>query len=113
MATINSSWDTDPAVSEIKWLSITETDTGAPVRNLQGRGIAVQTVGDFTTSGAVTLEGSNDGVTYVTLKDRGGTSVVMIAATTVWYIIDFPALVRPRATAGSSVSMDVYMHVMK
>lgn len=95
---------------DIVWLGITEADEGSPVQ-LPGavRNVTVQAVGDFTTSGAVTLQGSNDAAAYSALQDPAGTDIVM-TTTKVWRLDSFPARIKPVATAGTAVSMDIYMH---
>lgn len=94
----------------ISWAGITEADEGAPV-SLPGqvKHVTVQTVGDFTTSGAVTLQGSNDATTYAALDDPQGTSIVMTDSS-IWRLEHYPARIKPVATAGSAVDMDVYLH---
>lgn len=94
----------------IVWEGITEADEGAPV-SLPGRveHVTIQTVGDFTTSGAVTLVGSNDGTNYSALDDPAGTSIVMTDAS-IWRLDSYPKLLKPDATAGTGVDMDVYLH---
>lgn len=91
------------------WTGITEADTGSAItvpREVEG--VTIQTTGDFTTSGAVTLEGSNNGTDYATLKDPGGTDIVM-TTTAIWRLESIPLFIRPRATAGSAVSMNVVL----
>lgn len=100
----------EDGVARARWTGITESDTGSAVGGLsQFPDRSVQVVGDFTSSGAITIEGSNDGgTTYSTLHDYGGTTLV-ITDGTIRLIAENPDLIRPRATAGSSVSMDVYV----
>jgi len=96
-------------VAVASWTGITEADTGLPVNMARFPDRTVQVLGDFTTSGAVTIEGSNDGgVTYFTLTDPTGAPLVFTAAGGK-LIVENPEKMRPRATAGTSVSMDVYI----
>lgn len=101
----------EDGVARATWLGITEADTGTDI----GGALAmypdrtVQVVGDFTTAGAITIEGSNDGgVTYATLSDPVGNPLVLTDSS-IKLIAQNPHRVRPRATAGTAVSMDVYI----
>lgn len=104
----------EDGVARARWTGITEADQGSAVGGLSGYpDRSVQVVGDFTTSGAITLEGSNDGGTsWSTLNDFEGDALV-ITTTDIRLIAENPDLIRPRATAGSSVSMDVYIVGMR
>ena len=69
----------------------------------------VQGLGDFTTSGAITMQGSNDGgTTWTTLTNNLGVDLVFTAAG-IGVVLQNPGLIRPNATAGTSVAMDVYV----
>lgn len=92
----------------VSWEGITEADTGAAAALDGYSARSVQVLGDFTTSGAITFEGSNDGVTWATLNDEGGTTLVVTAAS-VRSIREVTRYVRPRATAGTAVDMDVHV----
>lgn len=93
-------------VATATWTAITENDTGLPVAMARFPDRTVQVVGDFTTSGAITIEGRNDGTNYNTLHDPTGAALVL-TDTSVKLIVENPVYIRPRATAGTSVSMDV------
>lgn len=94
----------------VVWEGITEADEGNSVSIPRPADLAVQTIGDFTSSGAVTLQGSNDGTNWGTLKDVAGNDIVMDAATKVFQLRAHPRYIRPKATAGSSVDMDTYLY---
>jgi hypothetical protein len=93
------------------WTGITEADSGSPI-SVPGslKKATLQTVGDFTTSGAVTWQGSNDTTNYGTMQDAGGTDIVMVASTKIWRLESMAKRMRPQATAGTAVSMDVYLY---
>lgn len=92
------------------WEGITEADEGSAISlPASAEHVTIQTVGDFTSSGAVTLQGSNDASSYSALQDPGGTDIVM-STTKVWRLDSFPARIKPVATAGSAVDMDVYLY---
>jgi len=90
------------------WLAVTENDTGAAVCMARFPDRTVQVTGDFTTSGAITIEGSNDGTNYATLHDPSGAALVL-TDTSVKLIVENPLYLRCRGTAGTSVSMNVYI----
>lgn len=92
------------------WLAITEADVGSPIKfPSKAYDVTAQTVGDFTTSGAISLYGSNDGTNYAVLNEGASTAIVMVTASKIWKVDSPPVFVQPRATAGSAVAMDVYI----
>lgn len=100
-----------------RWENITEDDDGEPVVVPTRADKTVQVVGDFGTSGEITVEGSlipSDFVTpvYGTLNDPQANSLTITAAK-VEAILENTYLVRPRATAGSDVDVDIYLLVKK
>lgn len=90
------------------WLAVTENDTGLGALMAEWPDRTVQVVGDFTSSGAITMEGSNDGTNWGTLNDFEGDALVITSAAP-RLIAENTAYIRPRATAGSSVAMDIYV----
>ncbi len=92
------------------WEAVTENDEGSAIGVPADTSIMiVQTVGDFTTAGAITLEASLDGGdTFGPVQDINGDNVVMTGST-VFVVVGPHVLIRPRATAGTSVVMDVYV----
>jgi len=88
------------------WEGITENDTGLPANTARFPDKSVQVVGDFTTSGAITMEGSNDNVNWGILHDHTGATLV-ITDSIPRLIAENTLYIRPRATAGSAVDMDV------
>lgn len=83
-----------------QWLSLTEADQGAPIGGSDFPDKTVQVAGDFATAGAMTIEGSMDGVTYGTMNDHLGNALV-ITDSVPRTIGENPLFIRPRATAGS------------
>ena len=107
MATINCTMVVQPDnVMVVAWNDITEADTGRGVQMARYPDRTVQVTGDFTTSGSVLIEGSNDGTNYNTLTDPTGATLVFTAAG-IKLIVENPLYIRPRATAGTAVAMDV------
>lgn len=96
------------------WTGITESDKGSVVALPRGAfDLTMHVVGDFTSSGAISLYGGNDSATdtnHAVLNEGASTPIVATAATKIWKVDNPPRYIEPRATAGSSVSMDVYIH---
>lgn len=102
----------EDGVKIAQWASITEADTGQAVSLSSYPDRTVQVTGDFTSSGAITIEGSNDNSDFATLHDNQGNALVL-TDTSIKLIAENPDYIRPRATAGSSVSMDVVIVASK
>ena len=96
------------AVRTFLWEGITESDQGDAISVTDYPDKTVQVIGDFTSSGAITMQGSPDGSTWGTLTDVSGNDVVLTDATPV-VIGPNPVYIRPFATAGTGVDMDVYL----
>lgn len=91
------------------WTGITEADEGNPIiipSNLQG--ISFQVTGTFG-GGTFQLQGSNDGVNYLVIKDSGGTDIAS-TTTVVWRVINPPKFIKPKATAGAAASVGAFIH---
>ena len=98
---------TDNGMLVVTWEGIEENggvlDTGAPVTVGNVDGLCVQGVGNFDTDLVVTMQGSNDGVTYFTIG-----SGTITAAAPFRTISERPLYIRPAATvAGAADASDV------
>lgn len=64
-----------------RWTDYSTADTSVPVKvqNMQGLAGSVQVTGTFG-GATITLQVSNDGTNYVTLKDSAGTAISLTAA---------------------------------
>lgn len=86
------------------WAALANTDTGAPLANLEHYGEkSFQLTGTLGAAGACTIEGSNDGTNWATLKDKQGVAMVLVAlgfSSTQ----DRPLYVRPNITAGDGTT---------
>lgn len=94
---------------DYSWIGITESDEGNPITvPSHVRELAFQVTGTFG-GGTFQLQGSNDGTNYIVLQDVAGTDV---GSTTgkVWRIANMPKFIKPKATAGSSSSVNAYIH---
>jgi len=108
MSTINPTLTIqNDGVMVCTWASITENDTGRGAQMARFPDRTVQAIGDFTTSGAISMEGSNDGTNWGALHDPTGAAIVLTALTQIALIVENPLYVRPRASAGTAVSMTV------
>ena len=87
------------------WDDITENDEGKSVLVDKLTNLVVQTTGDFTTSGAITWEGSNDNTNWATLTDHLGNAATQTDTTPMTLGIE-TLYIRPNASAGTSVAMD-------
>lgn len=114
MATITSVAVPNPDVRFAlrKWEGFTTNgDVGDSVDTMGGyQDRSVQVLGDFGTSGAITIEGSNDGgTTWATLTDGQGNDLVITAAK-IEAIAEVTHAIRPRLSAGSgSIDLDVHI----
>ncbi len=88
----------DDSAMTFKW-TLTGTDDGAPLEFLPwaDRSVQIGTTGDNFNAGTVILEGSNDGVSYQTLKDPAGNPISLTAAG-LRQVLESTAYVRPRAS---------------
>lgn len=81
MATISPAVSVVSEVAKVVWTPITSADTAAAF-TVGGRGsdlASIQITGTFG-GATITLQGSNDGTNYVTLKDITGSAVSMTSA---------------------------------
>ncbi|KKL99132.1 hypothetical protein LCGC14_1817450 [marine sediment metagenome] len=95
------------------WTGLTQADTGAIVGPELGMGtFADKSI--FMESpaawggGTIILEGSNDGVVFVGLNDPQG-SPISFTVDAIVQILENPLYIRPRATAGAAMSVDITM----
>lgn len=101
---------------QVKWLALNTTTatTGDPCGMSGSPDRSVQVFGTFSTGGAVTIEGSNDGgTTWATLNDPQGNALVITAAG-IYQIEQVTQLFRPHITGGDgSTSLNVYAVVRR
>jgi hypothetical protein len=70
---------------------------------------SVQVSGSFGTGGAISLEGSNDGSTWATLRDPMGDALLFTGAD-IRAVLEATRYVRPRQSAGSGASLNVHLY---
>lgn len=85
--------------------TITEADTGQGIGMAEWPDKTVQAFGTFG-AGTVVLEGSNDGTNWSALHDFFG-SAISLTDTSLKLIAENPSQIRPRATAGSGMSLTI------
>lgn len=108
MATVSPAFNAVIAgIPRVAWAGIVTNDTINPF-TIQGRsGLAASVQIDGTFGGAtVTFAGSNDGVTYTTLKDVHGNNISMTSAGLAQFSTACP-YVKPVVTSGSGNSINV------
>lgn len=94
-------------------LTFTTTDDGAPVDWIDFADRSIQVVGTFGATGAVTIEGSNNGVDWAALSDPQG-NVLTITNPKIEQVLELTRYVRPRITAGDvSTSLSVLLAMRK
>lgn len=88
-----------------------DTDSGSAVLVAPYTNITVQAVGDFGTGGAITMQGTVDGTTWVALLDADDGEVALLdTSTRILKIMQNPLKIRPLITAGSgTVDLDIHM----
>ena len=96
---------------KVTWSSLTENDTAEawdggvmyPNKSAQVEGL---TAGDI-----VVIEGSNDESGYLTLTDKQGGDMSFLTSDGLKTIEENTRLIRPRVSAGTSVSADITLFV--
>lgn len=86
------------------WVGLANGEAGSPVSYGAYSDRSIQFGGTFGAGGTIVLEGSNDGVNYVTLTDPQGNAISKTAAG-IETIEEPTVLVRPRVTAGDGTTL--------
>lgn len=83
----------------VSWSDLANTDTGTPLENPASFIRSVQISGTFGVGGSVSIEGSNDGVNWLTLTNPRGVALTFTSPRieTIEQVVRF---VRPNVTAG-------------
>lgn len=106
---VKNNKDSTPArgVVLILWETVTQADTGAPVKAAQYSDKTVQVVGTFGGT-TCTMQGSNDGSTWFSLTDLTGTAIAFTAAGAK-LIAENPLYIRPSCSGGAGADLDIYV----
>jgi hypothetical protein len=87
----------------VQWLAMANGQTGIPV-DLDAYSIrSVQVEGTFGAAGSVSIQGSNDGTNYETLRDPSNTALTFLAAG-LKGVLEMTGLIRPNVTAGDGTT---------
>jgi hypothetical protein len=96
--------------SIISWLALLTGNTGTPNERPYFSDRSVQVVGTFGGSTCV-IEGSNDGVNWVTLSDPAGVALSFTVAG-LKQILQVTRYIRPNVSGGAGVSLNVYLLIV-
>ncbi len=102
---------TERGIVQTTWTGFAASgDVGTPEQLGRYPIKGVQVTGTFANSMSVTLEGSEDGVTYFALLSEANTDpVIAFLANGRADVVGNPRFIRPRATAGSASSVTVVL----
>lgn len=90
------------------WIGLAKGDTGQPFENTGWADRTIQITGTFD-SAVCTWEGSNDGVTYLTLTDAAGAPISRTADAIV-LVMEGTRYMRPAvAGSGGTTALNVYL----
>ena len=98
----NQAW-ADPPVIDVQWVGLLNTDDGSPFE--WNRGFAERDVtvsGTFGVGGTLVMQGSNDAVTWRTLRTVAGTASFTAAGGGT--LTEYPRFIRPLVTAGDGTT---------
>jgi hypothetical protein len=95
-----------------KWPELADGDVGVSFPFVAYADRSVQVVpspsGGGFGGGAITIEGSHDGVNWATLTDLQGNALVM-NNTRIEMVPELVQYIRPRVSSGTGVKLDVYL----
>jgi hypothetical protein len=105
MASVLNTQFLQHGVLQAKWTGLVTPDTGAPEELSRYPNKSIQIGGTFG-GATVTVEGSDDGVTYATINDVKGNAVSATSAAR-FDVVDVPAFLRPKTASGSGADVTV------
>lgn len=94
----------------LTWEALGNADDGAPFALPYAADITIQAIGTFG-SATVRLQGSNDGVNWHALTQKGGTSNLALTSAGVHSVNEMPAYIRPSTTGGTGTDVDVIVAI--
>src|SRR4029077_14394246 len=108
MATVNGkTFAAQHSVLRTTWvLGNADSGTLEELSRYPNKSIQIGTTGDVFGGATVLIEGSEDGVAFLTIKDVQGNSVSTTSATR-YDVVDIPYFIRPRSSGGSGTSVTV------
>lgn len=103
---VNRAVQSAQSVAKVTW-NLTDTDVGLPIELTDHSDRSVQVDGAFG-GGTVTLEGSNDGTNWFTLRDPQGTALSFTTAA-LKQVMETTLFTRANLTGGAAVNVNVTM----
>lgn len=94
------------------WSGMLNGDDGGPVGYAIFPDRSIQVTGTLGAGGTFVIEGSNDGVNYVTLHDPQGVALSKTALG-IYQIEELTQFMRPRVTAGDGTTSLVFTMIIK
>lgn len=94
---------TSRRVSTTTWTPLANGDTGTPESPGRLSDRSIQIKGTFGAGGSVTIQGSNDNVTWATLRDPAGLALTFTSAD-IKEILENTNFIRPNVTAGDGTT---------
>ena len=89
------------------WANLGNADTGTSIEMVEGSDKSAQVVGTFA-GATVSLQGSNDGVNYVTLTDPQG-NLLAFATAGLEAVVEHTRYVRAVSSGGAGTDASVYL----
>ena len=91
-----------------RWTDYSTADTSTPIKvqNMQGLAGSVQVTGTFG-SATITLQASNDGTNYVTLKDSAGGTAISFTAAGMAEFSTAALFIKPTSSGGTADNVTV------
>lgn len=111
MATITATTDrnTSNGAIIVTWTSMGTADTGSSFSVPSAASLTLQHTGTFG-GATIVLQGSNDGTTWATLTQTGGSNTAMsYTVAGVHSSVDMPVYVRPVTSGGSGTVVDAIL----
>jgi hypothetical protein len=99
-------------VKLVTWAGLLNTDDGAPAQWCDYADRCIQVTGTFGTGGSLTIQGSNDGVTWGALSDPQGNALTFTSSK-LEQALELPRYVRPIVTAGDGTTSLVCTILMR
>ncbi len=94
----------------LTWEALGDADSGAPFALPFAADITVQAIGTFG-SATVRLQGSNDGVNWHAMTQKGGTTTLGLTSAGVHSVNENPAYIRPATVGGTGTDVDVIVAI--
>lgn len=94
------------------WSGMLNGDDGAPVGYAIFPDRSLQVTGTLGAGGTFVVEGSNDGVNYVTLHDPQGVALSKTALG-IYQVEELAQFMRPRVTAGDGTTSLVFTMILR